>query len=330
MALIDGFTPHAATFDLAILAATISILLGGILLGVGMGLRVSRLRIFGQEELAQGIISAAMVGGIIAFSATLDVATLSLVPSSGLPACPISRLIAASPFGYYECQLEALSTSFSSMSSSLSQSSIITGFAATIVLSSGAVAVQPLFALEEASRSLSSESSAANSVASLAYLEFSLADMVRVSAVAIFLPIGLLLRAFFATRKLGAAIMAISVSCFMVYPLLFLHTFPISKSVSVSTQASGASESFNKKFEPLPFIPSNETSAAQETISGLSRADFGGSVQSLISSSASANSLAAADLFVFPLLALVASAVAAFELYAIFSVRVFLPYFGAV
>ncbi|MCX6769061.1 MAG: hypothetical protein NT051_00055, partial [Candidatus Micrarchaeota archaeon] len=68
-----------ASFDIAIMAATISILIGGILFGIGMGFGARRIRLLGSEELGQGIISAAMLGALISVSAVLDTATSSLV-----------------------------------------------------------------------------------------------------------------------------------------------------------------------------------------------------------------------------------------------------------
>lgn len=330
MDALSGFSPNSATFDLAIMAATISILLGGISFGLGLGLQNMRIRLFGQEELAQGIVSAAMVGGIFAFYSILNAAALSAVPQASLPSCPRSQGITSSPFGFYECHLEALSNSYSSESSALSQSALIAGFASSLKITNGNVSSQPFFALEEASRSLSAQSGKSNEISALSYSSLELAGLARSSALALFLPIGLLLRTFFATRKLGAAAMAISVSAFMVYPLLFMHTFPASKALSASIAATKASNGFNNAFSGVTLLELGDASGAQSQASALSSNGFPGKASSLLQSSANANALPAADLFVFPLVSALVSLVAALELYSIFSMRIFVPYLDSV
>lgn len=330
MPITDSFSPQPASFDWAIVAATISILLGGILFGTGIGLRFARLRLFGQEELAQGIISAAMVGGIFAFCSALSVAASGIVPSSGWPPCPSAANVAGTPFGFYECHLEAMSASYSELSSSLQRSSTITGFASSLKITEGNVSAQPLFALEESSRSLSEESRVANGIAALAHSELLVADVVRSSALVLFLPIGLLLRSFFATRKLGAAAMAIAVSAFMVYPLLFIHTFPAGKSAQAAANATIASGNFNAAFASIPSLELGSAAGVRDRIDEISGGDFESRLQGMLSGSAGANAQAASDLAVFPLISLIVSAVAALEMYLIFSANIFVPYFETV
>jgi hypothetical protein len=326
----DTLQMQAASFDWAIIASTISILIGGILLGAGLAFRITRLRLLGQEEIAQGIISAAMVGGIFAFYTTLNAVASSAAPPSSLPSCPNSSGAATTPFGYYECNLEALTGTYSNLSSSLLHASVIAGFVSSLKISAGAVSAQPFFALEEASRSLNFQSSFANAVSALAYSEWQLAEIIRTSALAVFLPAGLLLRTFFATRKLGAAAMALSVSAFMVYPLLFLHTFSSSKSLAAASLANQAASSFNEEFASIPLLELDSTAFVKEKIMQMANGDFPGKLHPLLSSSASANLLALQDLAVFPLLSLVVFFASALEFYWIFSAQIFLPYFKSV
>lgn len=88
MALLQDFSSQTGSFDTAILAATISILLGGILFGVGLGFGLRRMRLFGAEEIGQGIISAAMAGAIFSFALLADATVSSMVPQGAVPSCP--------------------------------------------------------------------------------------------------------------------------------------------------------------------------------------------------------------------------------------------------
>lgn len=330
MPLLQEFASSSSTFDLAILAATISILLGGILFGVGIGFGIRRIRLLGAEEIGQGIISAAMVGCLFAFATLLDSTVPSLVPAASLPPCPGIQNPAGSSFPFYECHLFALSSSYQQLSSSLSRSADIAGFASSLQVNAGVISAQPFFAAESASRQLSDASHAASQASALAFFELELADFIRSSALLVFLPAGLLLRTFFATRKLGAAAMALAISFYIAYPLLFLHSFTVSKSLAAANEATGASGTFNSQFAALPLLDLDATGAVRGQINEMSNGDFGGKLQPILSLSVRANSLASADLFVFPLIALLITAVAALGLYSSLSAPIFLPLFESI
>jgi hypothetical protein len=319
----------SGSFDIAIIAATISILLGGILFGVGLGFGIRRIRLIGAEEIGQGIISAAMVGALMAFSLLLNSTTSSLVPSA-LPACPNIPSPESSPYSYCECHLSFLESQFSRLGAALSRSAEITGFTSSLQISAGVVSAQPFFALEEASRQLSAMSSTANLASSLAFFERSLAAFVRSFALAIFLPAGLVLRCFFATRRLGAAAMALSISAYAVYPLFFLYSFPESNAGALASDASATVESFNSQFAALPLLELDETGAVKEKIDEMSGGEFSSSLQPQLSQSGRAVSLALLDLLLFPALSLIISGVAALELYRLLSAPLFLPQFDSI
>ena len=157
-----------------------------------------------------------------------------------------------------------------------------------------------------------------------------MSNFIQVSALAVFLPAGLLLRTFFATRKLGAAAMAIAIAAYAVYPLLFIYTFSVSSAQKELAAASQLTAAFDSKFASLPLLELDETTAVKAKIDVLSSGDFGGEAQPLLPSAMRALALSLADLAIYPLLALVVSIVAAFELYRLLSAPIFLPYFSSV
>jgi hypothetical protein len=331
MSFLQEFAaPSSAGFEIAIVAATISILLGGMLFGVGLGFGLRRIRLLGAEEIGQGIISAAMVGAIFAFILLLDSTTASLVPETALPPCPGIENPSGSPYAFYACHLSSLELSLRGLSSSLSRTANIAGFAASLRISTGVISAQPFFALESASSSLSSESQGAQQLSSLAFAELSLADFIRSSAIAVFLPAGLILRTFFATRKLGAAAMAIAISAYAIYPLFFLYSFSISTSHESVSEAFFASDSFNQKFASLPLLDLDATSSVRDKVSEMSGGDFGSLVQETFAPAGRALASTRSDLLLYPLISFAISLVAALELYYFFSAPIFLPYAGAV
>jgi hypothetical protein len=321
--------PSSADFGIAIVAATISILIGGILFGVGLGFGLRRIRLLGAEEIGQGIISAAMLGALVSFTLLIDSSLASLsLPAP--PQCPQISSPLSSPHAYYSCNLAALELSLRTLASQVSRAADITGFASSLQISIGVITSQPFFALQSFSEQLSGSSYLLYAASSLSFLELELSGFIRASALAVFLPAGLLLRTFFATRKLGAAAMAIAIAAYAIYPLLFTYTFSVSSSQAEISSASQAASEFNGKFASLPLLELDETSAVKDKIDELSSGDFGAEAQPLLPSAMRALSLSLADLIIYPLLALAVSTVAAIELYRLLSAPVFLPYFSSV
>ena len=319
----------SSNFNIAITAATISILIGGMLFGVGLGFGVRRLRLLGAEEIGQGIISAAMLGCLVSFALLLQ-STFSSLPLASPPSCPQIPFPQSSPHAYYACNLAALELSQRELASLLFRASDITGFASSLQLSLGVVSAQPFFALQSYSEQLSGASSLLYSASALSFLELELSNFIQISALTVFLPAGLLFRTFFATRKLGAAAMAIAIAAYAVYPLLFTYTFSVSNAQNELASASQDASSFDSKFASLPLLELDETSAVKEKMDELSSGDFGAQAQPLLPSAMRALALSLADLAIYPLLALAVSIVAAFELYRLLSAPIFLPYFSSV
>jgi len=330
MALLEELGEGTGSYDIAIAAATISILVGGILFGIGMGFGFRRMRLLGAEEVGQGIVSAAMVGGLLAFTLLINSTVPSLVPQAVSVSCESVASPTGSPYAYYMCNLEAMQNSYRALSNSLSRAAQITGFASSLQVDIGVVAAQPFFALQSASKELHNASQQAGWQSALAFSEFELADAVRASALSIFLPVGLVLRTFFATRKLGAAAMALAIAAYIIYPLLFLHTFTVSKSLATAEVAQKDIDSFNAEFASIPLLDLDSTAAVRNKINEMSHGDFSSKVQPLFSASFSAISLANSDLLLYPIIALLMSAICAYELYRLLSAQIFLPYFESV
>ena len=319
----------SSNFNMAITAATISILIGGILFGVGLGFGIRRLRLLGAEEIGQGIISAAMLGCLISFALLLQ-SSFSSISLATPPTCPQIASPQSSPHAYLACNLAALELSQRELASLLFRASDITGFAASLQLSLGVVSAQPFFALQSLSQQLSGASNLLHIASALSFLELEMSNIIQVSALTVFLPAGLLFRTFFATRKLGAAAMAIAIAAYVVYPLLFTYTFSVSSAQKELASASQLASSFDNKFASLPLLELDETTAVKAKIDELSSGDFGGEAQPILPSAMRALALCLADLVIYPLLALAVSIVATFEIYRLLSAPIFLPYFSSV
>jgi len=310
-----------SNWQIPIIAATISILLGGILFGIGLGFGIKRIRIAGQEEIFQGIISAAMAGGIITFSLFIESIASSTLPPA-FPPCP-SFAGQNSTNSFYLCNLEALSNAYLYLGDYLSTSSNILGFISSVKISFDSVSAQPFFALESFSSFLFTLSSYSYLIHSLAFMELQLFDAINKSAILVLLPAGILLRTFFATRKLGAACMALSVSFYLFYPLFFLFVFSTSKSLEFANKAQSESRDFNLLYASIPLTNLDQTSAVKEKINQLSENDFEAKIHPIFSLSTKAIFLSLPDLIFYPVISIVLCFVAAFQLYKLFSLSLF-------
>lgn len=323
---IPGFFNFAGDLSFAITAATISVLIGGILFGVGIGFGFRRMRIFGAEEIAQGIISSAMVGALAVLIAAINGLFPYDLSQEMNPQCIEFNNITSMPFSYYVCNLDLISKSSNQLGLSLSRSANIAGFASSLDISIGVISVSPFFSLKSASETLSESSVHAYQISSIAFFESELAKSISFASLIIFLPIGLVLRTFFVTRKLGAAAMAISISAYVIYPLVFLFVFNYSPTLSLLSEAIKYSEDFNAKFASIPLMEIDETSGVKDAIDEMAGKDFSGQIQPIFPISYSALSMANADLIFYPAISIIITAISALEIYGFLSAQIFVPY----
>jgi uncharacterized membrane protein len=202
--------------DIAVKVVTASILLAGILWGVGRALTVKRLEMFGLEELLQSIINAAIIGSFAAIIELVGTISSSVVEQSCAEGSVVAQLT---------CTLDALSDSFFFFMQQLVQVLTLTGYYQSLSLDFGAFGISPFTNLSSVSNALSLQLLTTNLVMILVSLNAQIASFVGQNALALLFPVGLVLRTFFATRKVGGFMIALAVGLYIFYPT-FILVFP--------------------------------------------------------------------------------------------------------
>jgi hypothetical protein len=311
-------SPSSSAYAIATALLTISILLSGMAIGIGKALGNRKLEGIGKEELTQAIISAAIFGAIVVIAATTEAAAASLVPDfSAQSLCPSLGHASDSPAFYAQCNYVSLLSDSEALLSSAMKSQNILGFLSKLGLELGAVSAQPFFGLQYAAESLNSLLSNLALLISMLSLQASFLGFAIATAFPIFLPAGLILRMFFATRKLGAAAMALAVAFYIIYPLVFLAAIPaLSGDSSLVVSARQEFDQFNSKYSSVPMMDLQKENVVVQKINELSQQDLVGEASQLVRSLSRAISALAMLALVLPLLGLATALAGASALYA--------------
>ncbi len=202
--------------EIAVIIVTASILLAGIMMGLGKALGYKRIENFGVEELIQSMINAAIIGSFAAIIELVAVISGTIVS----PTCSEGNVVEQ-----LRCTLTALNNGIFLMFQELVRTLNIIGFYQSISLDFGAFAIAPFANLSSVSAALSAQLLSINAIIILIGLNIQIAEFVGANALGLLFPIGLVLRTLFATRKVGGFLIALSIGLYLFYPA-FVLIFP--------------------------------------------------------------------------------------------------------
>jgi hypothetical protein len=202
--------------EVAVIVVTASIVLAGILVGLGRAFGFKRIELFGLEELIQSIINAAIIGSFAAIVELVGVISTSVVSDT----CSAGNVIAQ-----LSCTLGNLNDSLFSLMQGLIRLLNLIGFYQGLSLDFGSFAISPFANLASVSDALSSQLLLTNLVMMLVELNTQIALFIGQNALALLFPVGLVLRTFFATRRVGGFMIALAIGLYVFYPT-FILIFP--------------------------------------------------------------------------------------------------------
>jgi len=239
------FSPSSPAYLMALNLIVIGLVLSAFALGISRVLGSRKLWSWGVEELAQSLINAALVGAIVGFG-TLAATTMgSLADSSDFSNCAHFEKAQNSPIAYSLCSIEDLQQKSWDILDGANEQAFSLGVLSSIELSFSVVRASPFSSLSNSAQNYSQWAQNISFILSALEINRQFLFFIAQSAFSLFLPIGLLLRMFFATRKLGGALMAGAIGFFMVYPLLY--------SAFVSGNSS-ISEPYKQAFSDLDLL----------------------------------------------------------------------------
>ncbi len=253
----------------------------GIIIGLGYALDDRKLKELGRSELYQAMINGAIIAILFVAFSQYGIMTMiinGLTQSTGAQSCDASLgynsaicfaydyLIGPSSVNiggnYYPTLMASTASMFALLTmlyaSIATVSSISINMIVTIGLSGLGIFLGPLKGLIDFL--------AANIfliVAQAALLKF-----IALTAVSAILPLGLILRTFYFTRKLGGALIAIAIGFFAIFPLTYVfdaQLLDVYANGSINQAFYSAGSSINSSISNMQSISSGAYGVAQST-----------------------------------------------------------------
>ncbi|MDE1855976.1 MAG: hypothetical protein KGH49_01940 [Candidatus Micrarchaeota archaeon] len=235
-------------FGIAVAVIAIMLSIGGIVLGLGYALDDKRLKEFGKSEIYQSIINGALVGAFLALFAGGGIMTSlinSIASGSNLTySCPAymdSNAALCFSYGYLMgLQGYAVAgTQYSSLFVTVSGLLVALLGLSTILGAIAAINVNLLLVSVSFSSILSPIIGELQYVAKIVTalllgitVQGALLSFIAIAAVTAILPIGLILRSFYPTRKLGGFFIAMAIGTYVVLPLSYVFNATLINSYS--------------------------------------------------------------------------------------------------
>ncbi|MFH1520937.1 MAG: hypothetical protein ABID61_04785 [Candidatus Micrarchaeota archaeon] len=212
--------------EIAVIIVTASIILAGILIGVGKAIGNKKVEHFGVEELVQSVVNAAIIGSLAAIVELVAAISSSIILGTCATGNVVSQL---------SCTLVNANNSLFTLFNQLLQVSTIVSYYQTISLDFGAFALSPFANLGSISNIFTVQLLSINAIMMLGQLNVNITTFIGQNALGLLFPLGLVLRTFFATRKLGGFLIALAIGLYIFYPT-FIMIFPNpSESIEAST-----------------------------------------------------------------------------------------------
>lgn len=241
--LISG----AYGYSIAIGLIGIMLAIGGIVLGIGFALNDKRLKEFGKNELTQSAINGVLVGSMMLLFANGGVMNTLINGVVGTNnttiACPealtqnsalcfgYNYLVGPLPFTYMGQEHYSILDKVTGIFIALMSFVGIVGFAAEFTLNVGLVSVNLSQALTPVLAISDSILKELGFILVSISVQQALLLFIAATALTVMLPLGLILRTFYPTRKLGGFFIALTVGLYVVLPLSYVLNAYVSTSI---------------------------------------------------------------------------------------------------
>jgi hypothetical protein len=322
-------------YEISVYLITIMIAVSGIILGLGYAIDDKKLKDFGRTELLQSLINSAIVGLLfVAFSSTgfftllintianaqYYAASCPAYMSSNYAICfAYNYLIGVSPVGINGSSHLSLMDTSLPLLAALSVSYTTLSLVSSIQLSVGFISV----GLTSVLTPLLTQMNYLINAITLAIMGIEaqavLLEFIAITAVPVLLPVGIVLRSLYFTRKLGGAIIAIAIGLFGVFPLTYLLNAELTNNyfstASNYTAASLISSLNNMKSSIVGSVSSLSGARNSTTSNGLLSSITGilgglaGSAEALFEEIANLVALLVIEIFFLPAFSLILTAI---------------------
>ena len=254
MAMSSGYE-----FDIAVSAVAIMITIGGMLLGLGHATNNKKLKEWGRDELNQCIINGILLGGMLALflpSGPITSMINQITLANGVVKCPQTLSAnAAICFSYGYLTGDGYYLGGIYHASILSQSTTLiiemlglnTALGLISSLKISIIAIS--FSLNQVFLPILGQIQffikALSTVSIGILVQSSILSVISASATTILLPIGIVLRTFYPTRRLGGFLIGSTIGLYVVLPLTYVLNASILSAYSLSIDNSTITSLYN-------------------------------------------------------------------------------------
>lgn len=227
--LYAQLTGAGEPYRIATYIIVIFITLAGFAMGLGRAFGVRKLEEWGKHEILQQVINAAFIAGLASVTLFIMMLVSSLTPQPGSPEAlfvnPDKVFSGNAAINFSLHYLDFVNSICNALLAGLSVIYAVLAPLSTLNVGVNLVvtgSITPLNGLTPFLELLGTLISAMAFFIFMIFAQRSLLLFVDATAFAVFLPLGLILRSAYVTRKVGGALIAISIGLYVVYPLLFV------------------------------------------------------------------------------------------------------------
>lgn len=245
-------------FGIAVALISIMIAVGGMIYGLGYALDERKLKDFGRNELYQSVLNGAIVGGMLLLfmpngivtglinsvtsSSNTSFTCFSYMSGNSALCFAYNYLAGTGPYTFAGQQHYSLLTVILALLSALFALEISLGLLASLQISAVFITFSPAALLKPFIAEIQYAVEALTAIAVSVSAQAAVLSFIAISALTILLPLGIILRTFYPTRKLGGFIIAVAIGVYVVLPLSYLMNAALVGSYSGTFNVSALNE----------------------------------------------------------------------------------------
>lgn len=249
-------------FEIATYVVTASIVLAGVLIGFGRGFGNKKLENFGKEEFFQAVVNSAIIGAFAAIISLINEVSSSI--NSG-QMCGTDKLIISQLI----CIFQDLSDKIFLLVQEMMKLSNTIAYYQTLSLNFDILTIQPFANLSTVLNWFSVENIILQSVIIVININITLLNFIGQNALLLLFPLGLVFRTFFATRRIGAFLIGLTIGLYLFYPS-FVFIFPSPADEIANTTANLSAINSRVYYSAVPIIDLNDNNALAAKLDVLS------------------------------------------------------------
>ena len=235
-------------FAVAIYAVSIMISISGISLGLGFALNERKLKEFGREELYQSLLNGVILGSLISLFSQGGIVGAVLTSPSTIGGtsftCPsfalgnpsicaaFDYLSGSQTYTFMGVQHQSILSMSTSAISALFGLNAVLGMISSIRINALVVSFSFSYAFAPVISEIQFIIKALGEIAIGAMVQSAILVFASVSALSTVIPIGMVMRSFYVTRKVGGFLIALGVGIYAVLPMSYVLNMFIANSYS--------------------------------------------------------------------------------------------------